>query len=160
MRERVLTLLRITLVALLALATACSPKPESAEELALEVIEENFRTTDLSALVEVNSVVMHSSPELDAEGLEAIYYSARVLEVFVGEKTPEIAFVRYVEPGEEPADQYISTEIISLCRDLNGVYFVPDIGFELPAEEVLLIRARELADAAPLWTPNVHSVCR
>lgn len=155
-----MTLLRFAFVALFALAAACSPKPESSEALALEVIEENFRTTDLSALIEVTSFVMHSSPELDAEGLEAIYYSARVLEVFVGEKVPEIEFVRYVEPGEDPADQEVGAGIISLCRDRGGIYFVPDIGFELPAEKVLLSRARELADKAPSWAPAEQSVCR
>ena len=56
-----MTLLRFAFVALFALAAACSPKPESSEALALEVIEENFRTTDLSALIEVTSFVMHSS---------------------------------------------------------------------------------------------------
>lgn len=159
-----MTLFRLVLLALLVLATACSKKPDYREQLALEVIEENFQTTDFSALVEVTSYVMHSSPELEAENLEAIYYSARVLDVFVGDERPEIEFVRYVEPGEDFADQDIGVEIISLCRDANGIYFVPDIGFELPAEKSLLNRARELTDpaaeTAETLSENKQSICR
>jgi hypothetical protein len=132
---------------LLVLLAACSQRASQAEQFALEVIEENFRSTDFSARVEVTGYVIEAAAD-SADDLERVRYSARVLEVFAGDQLSAIEFVRYIEPGDEPGDEqegeHSTTQIISLCRDKSGAWYLPDIGFELPDSSVLLDRAREL----------------
>lgn len=132
---------------LLALLAACAQKASQAEQFALEVIEENFRSTDFSARVEVTGYVVGVTAD-SADDPERVRYSARVLEVYAGDPLSTIEFDRYIEsgdgPGDEPEGVNYTTQIISLCRDNNGAWYLPDIGFELPDTSVLLDRAREL----------------
>lgn len=141
---------------------ACRPAADSPEDFALEVMEENFRTTDLSARVQVTAAGIGQS-EVDGEPMKIITYSASVLETYFGQHQPELQFRRYVEMEESHVADAGGSFIVSLCRDVDQTLYIPDVGFEMDDTDRLVERARSLASQPredPAGSKTRASACR
>jgi hypothetical protein len=117
-------------------------------EFALAAVEDNILTTDYTALVEITKanaeeIAGGNAAEGDEE-LVAVKYTAKVLETFVGNAQKNIVFTEYVEKNEGLEDLSSGVLIVSLCKDKDGNYYLPDIGYELPAQNVIVEKAREI----------------
>ncbi len=132
------------LVLMLGLFIGCAQETDPAEQFALDVLDDNFTTTDYSALVEITGFTVEADHEDLPEDLDVIRYSARVLESYVGEEQSTIEFLRYIEAGDEPQGEQSVAQVVSLCRDENGELYIPDLGYELPAVKPILEKAREI----------------
>ena len=120
---------------------------DSRTEYALAVVEDNILTTDYSALVEITRVRTEEvgiDPEKDGETLMAVIYTAKVLHIYQGESTGQIEYIQYTKRSEGPEGLSRGAQIVSLCRDRDGSLYLPDIGYELPAEQPLLDRAESV----------------
>lgn len=131
---------RFAFIAILLLAFSCiAGENKSKINFALNVIEENILTTDFTALLKVTKVTAANKKKL-----VVVNYSADILESFAGGEVKNIIFTEYIEKDEKFNNTCGSVLIVSLCKDKNGNYYLPDIGYELPAEDVLLKKAREV----------------
>jgi hypothetical protein len=139
------------LIVLVATLAACAGPTRGAQqqriEFAVEAVEDNILATDYSALVEITDArAMDASPPdeaNDGEALVRIDYTAAVLETYRGEALETIAFSRYAARHEALEDPSRGTWIVSLCRDLDGSYYLPGVGYELPPHEAVLSVARQ-----------------
>ena len=139
---------------LVALAvTACSNGAQDERiQFAAEALEDNLRATHRTALVEITGADVRQPPqEGDApdEDLIVVRYTARVLRDFAGDGPEVIEFVEYVDPAEGVEDVSKGKRIVSLCKRRGGGYYLPDIGFEMPASEPLTDRAASLSATDP-----------
>ena len=128
----------VALIVLLS-STACSSETDIRTQFALDVLEDNMSTTDFTALVETQKmtiVEVSDNTALLISELVAVRYSAIVIETYIGKEAENITYTHYVEKGEEPEVMGNQSHIISLCQDENGDYYLPDIGYELPADRV------------------------
>ncbi len=140
------------LVVFLFLSLSCASENHGEEngktDFALAAVEDNILTTDYTALVEITNVDIEDSAEGDIvkdEGdLVAIKYTARIFESYVGNDQKTIVFTEYIEKsgGFESVGQ--GALIVSLCKDKQGEYYLPDIGYELPAHDVIVEKAKEI----------------
>lgn len=151
-RTRVMT--ARNLLPLVAALLACGCSPDSADDIpqreliALEALQENTVSTHLTALVEINDafvddpgmlVISHS----DEDPL-TVRYKATLVENYVGDGPDALEFTGYVQKSEGVNKPDVGIRIISLCMDNDGGYYLPDIGFQLPATTRLMQRAQEL----------------
>ncbi|MEN8178750.1 MAG: hypothetical protein ABFS39_09030 [Pseudomonadota bacterium] len=115
---------------------------------ALVAIQDNVVTTDFSALVEITSTSIKelstTGSTMDNEKLLAVHYTARVLESFLGNKANTIVFTEYIDKNEGLDNLSEGKVIVSLCKESDGTYYLPDIGYELPPETALIEKAREI----------------
>lgn len=115
---------------------------------ALIAIQGNIVTTDFSALVEITSTTIKEPSKIEAsmdkDELVAVNYSASVLESYLGKKVDVIVFTEYVEKSEGLDNLSQGKLIVSLCKENDGTYYLPDIGYELPPETALIEKAREI----------------
>ena len=142
------------LVFLVVISTSCSSQTDNRSQLAVNVLEDDMSSTDYTALVQITGMVVDNPPDNSSE-LVAIGYSAQIMEVYVGRELEDIRFTRYVEKGEEPEATDDRIQIVSLCRDINGEYYLPDIGYELPPDEAIIRQARRsIAQASDTTSPG------
>lgn len=104
----------------------------------MEGLRHNLGATDLTALVEV--VGAESRPP--REGLNVVAYSARVLETFVGAERERLEYLAYLEPDDQPGKTSRQRLIVSVCRDVDGTYYLPGVGYQVPADAEALAVAR------------------
>jgi hypothetical protein len=140
--------LAVFLILSTSLACDSNDEVDSATEFALAAVQDNLLTTDYSALVEIEKtdteVIAGDAPE-DEEALVAVKYTAKVLETFLGNELKNIVFTEYIVKSEGLEDLSSGTLIVSLCKDKDGNYYLPDIGFELPAHNVIIEKARKIS---------------
>jgi len=140
------------LIVFLFLSSSCAPggngEADRKTEFALAAVEDNILTTDYTALIEITSVsaedIAEDSSATDDEDLVAVKYTARVLESYLGDEQKNIVFTEYVEKSEGLEDLSSGVLIVSLCKDKDGNYYLPDIGYELPAQDVLIEKSKEI----------------
>ena len=113
-------------------------------EFALAAVHDNLLTTDLSALIEISGSSVEELPSSEGEELVAVHYRARIIEVFQGKATDRIQFTEFREKQEGLEDLSQGRLIVSLCKDTDGSYYLPDIGYELPHDQALINKAREI----------------
>ncbi len=140
--------MKLLLLAVTLFCTACTAQ-DTDEPLAfaLAAIHDNILSTDFSALVEITNAAVqdHSSSTTDDhEALLVVIYKARVLESFLGNHADTILFTEYREKDEGLESLSEGKIIISLCKEHDGTYYLPDIGYEMPADSALLEKAREI----------------
>ena len=134
----------------LSLSFACDADDEADRktEFAVAVVEDNILTTDYTALVEITKVnaedIAEDSAVKDDEDLLAVKYSAKVLESYLGNEQKNIEYTEYIEKSEGLEDLSSGVLIVSLCKDKDGNYYLPDIGYELPAQDLIVEKAREI----------------
>ena len=140
------------LVVFLFLSFSCSPENDGEEdskaEFALAAVEDNILTTDYTALVEIIKVnvegIAEDSTAKNDEALVTVKYTARILESYLGQEQKTIEFREYVEKSEGLSGLSRGVLIVSLCKDKADNYYLPDIGYELPAQNVILERAKKI----------------
>ena len=134
--------------------TACSGGAQDERILfAAEALEDNLRATHRTALVEITGAdVLQPPQEGDApdEDLIVVRYTARVLRDFAGGGPEVIEFAEYVDPAEGVEDVSTGKRIVSLCERQGGGYYLPDIGFEMPASEPLTDHAASFSSREPV----------
>ncbi len=127
-------------------STACTGPTGGAQqqrvEFAAAAVEDNMLATDYTALVEITSVRAKQVTQQD-ERLLRIEYTATVLATYLGEERTEIVFSRYAEPQEGSEDPARGKLVVSLCRDRDGSYYLPGVGYELPPDDAVVDRARQ-----------------
>lgn len=127
-------------------STACTGPAGGAQqqrvEFAAAAVEDNMLATDYTALVEITSVRAKQVTQQD-ERLLRIEYTATVLATYLGEERTEIVFSRYAEPQEGSEDPAGGKLVVSLCRDRDGSYYLPGVGYELPPDDAVVDRARQ-----------------
>lgn len=136
----------------LSLAISCvsctAGDGDSNTKLALAVVEDNILTTDYTALVEITQVktleTMKDSAALGDQDLMAINYTAKILQSYQGKEQDNIEYTQYIEKSEGLEGLSSGVIVVSLCRDKEGTLYLPDIGYELPAEKVLIEKAQEI----------------
>jgi hypothetical protein len=111
---------------------------------ALEAVQDNLLTTDLSALIEITGNSVEELPSSEGEALLAIHYRARILETFLGDPPESIQYTAYQEKSEGLENLSEGRLIVSLCREPDGSYYLADIGYELPPDGALIKKAREI----------------
>jgi hypothetical protein len=121
---------------------------EQQVEFAVAAVEDNILTTDYTALVEITGTRAKRGAlrgnGSDDENLLRIDYAATVLETYLGEEAIEtIVFSRYAARQEGIEDAARDNLIVSLCRDRDGRYYLPGVGYELPPEDAVVARARQ-----------------
>ena len=139
---------------ILSSSFACDSTDEadSGTEFALAAVQDNILTTDYTALVEIEKTDTEDfagdTPE-DEEELVAVKYTAKVLETFLGPEHRNIVFTEYVVKSEGLEDLSSGDLIVSLCKDTDGNYYLPDIGFEMEASDALTAEASRFAKSTP-----------
>ncbi len=128
---------------------SCSGENEdSSAEFALAVVEDNILTTDYTALVEITRVrtseAMQNSTAPGDQDLMAIIYTAKILQDFQGQAQEHIEYTHYVERSDGLEGLGSGVIIVSLCKDKQGAFYLPDVGYELPAEQDLIENAQEI----------------
>lgn len=117
-------------------------------DFALAVIEDNILTTDYTAQVEIidRSIDENFKENVSSgnEDIVAVIYTAKILERYNGEKLNRLVFTEFVEKSEEFNEFKSGILIVSLCKDKQGKFYLPDIGYELPAKSVLIEKAKEI----------------
>lgn len=120
---------------------------EQQVEFAVAAVEDNILSTDYTARVEITGLrAKHGALPgngTDEETLLRIDYAATVLETYLGEAIETIVYSRYAARQEGLEDPARGTLIVSLCRDRDGRYYLPGVGYELPPEEAVVARARQ-----------------
>lgn len=134
------------LALLVIVSTACAGPTGGAQqqqiEFAVAAVEDNMLATDYTALVEITGVRAIQVAQASEEMLR-IEYAATVLEAYLGEERTEIVFSRYSEPQEGSEDPARGKLVVSLCRDRDGSYYLPGVGYELPPDDAVVDRARQ-----------------
>jgi hypothetical protein len=138
-------------IVVLATLAACAGPTRGAQqqriEFAVETVEDNILATDYTALVEITGVLatpMARAGERNDDGaVLRIDYTAAVLETYRGDELETIVFARYAAGQEGLEDPSHGTVIVSLCRDRDGGYYLPEVGYELPPHEAVLSVARQ-----------------
>jgi hypothetical protein len=138
----------IVVVATLAACTGAGGGAQQQQvEFAAAAAADNILTTDYSALVEISGVrvtpLARAEDESDQEALVRTDYSAAVLETYLGEEHATVVFSRYAATEDALEDPPRGTWIVSLCRDPDGSYYLPGVGYELPAHEAVVAVARQ-----------------
>lgn len=137
----------IVAVTLAACAGTTGTGRDEQVEFAAESAADNILTTDYTALVEITGAQAKQAAQPDDgnddEAVLRIDYTATVLETFLGEKLETIVFSRYAARQEGLEDPQRGTWIVSLCRDRDGTYYLPGVGYELPPDEAVLAVARQ-----------------
>jgi len=137
----------VVVLATLAACAAAGGAQERQVEFAAAAAADNILTTDYSALVEISGVrvtpLARAEDESDQEALVRTDYSAAVLETYLGEEHATVVFSRYAATEDALEDPPRGTWIVSLCRDPDGSYYLPGVGYELPAHEAVVAVARQ-----------------
>ena len=140
-----------TTIVVVATLAACTGAGGGAQERQVEfaaaAAADNILTTDYSALVEISGVrvtpLARAEDESDQEALVRTDYSAAVLETYLGEEHATVVFSRFAATEDALEDPPRGTWIVSLCRDRDGSYYLPGVGYELPAHETVVAVARQ-----------------
>ncbi len=117
-------------------------------DFALAAIEQNILTTDYTAQVEIIGRTIDENFKENVnpgnEDIVAVTYTAKILERYNGEKLNSLVFTEFVEKSEEFDEFKSGILIVSLCKDKQGEFYLPDLGYELPAKSVLIEKAKEI----------------
>lgn len=137
------------LVAFAVLGCSADPPPgeEQRTRLALAALEDNIATTDYSARVDVTGSRVRDTdlPSTGNDDMLAIEYSAAVLETYRGASHDRIRYLQLTDADDAFEGRTRGEVIVSLCRGAaGGGFYLPEIGYELPAAPALIERAREL----------------
>ena len=139
-----------TIVVVLTLAACAGAGGSSGArqvEFAAAAAADNILTTDYTALVEITGVLLTPIAQADDgkhdEALVRVDYTAAVLETYLGEELETIIFSRYAARQDAREDPSRGKWIVSLCRDRDGSYYLPEVGYELPAHDAVLTVARQ-----------------
>lgn len=104
----------------------------------ISALEENVEDTDLTVKVRIGKISLNDTAEPD---LEVVTFESEVLDVLKGSLDGNaITFQRYIEAGEGTIRKVGDLLIVSLCRDDEGIFYLPDVGYDfLLSDEMLNI---------------------
>jgi hypothetical protein len=130
----------ITIPLLLVLSCSYCFAQESLEEIQGGLLRSNFAQTPYTAWVKITDV--------KEKGNELLYPTyliiCDVLETFKGKRLKRIEYLRGVEDGYKELPIGKSYIVSLFINKENGLYYLSDNGYELPASKHLLTVARQL----------------
>lgn len=139
-------------------APAPPADPEQAAEM-FELVRGNVASTDLSALVEIRGARIEGPDggPVPVSGYVNLIYEVEVVTPIRGcGKTEGFEFAEMAEAGYKPMKDG-TLLFASVCRDEDGRYHTPDVGYAIPQSELPAGAALRLAAKPP---KKAASACR
>lgn len=150
---------------------ACSAAPHAwhspHNEFALAALADNIAATDLSARVRVTGhrVRTDSTALSGSEEVLVVEQTAEVVETYRGAELEQLTYLQFIDRQEGLEGFGPGEVIVSLCHDDQaGHYYLPDIGFEVPAAAELIERAQAIRNTLRFEDDEIvsgdRSACR
>lgn len=147
---------------------APAPQPEAAsqdtdtepseEEALLELVRGNVATTDLSAVVEIKAARVegpNGAPPATTGYVNHVYEVEILTPIFGCGARKSFTFSQMAEADIRPME--IGTVLfVSVCRDGEGRYHPPDVGYAIPRSE---LPASALTELKSKPSPKGASAC-